>query len=80
MFQFGQKCKDQITGFEGVAIGHVCYISGCNQVLLAPPINKDGNKRDAEWFDEQRLVQTSKKVIVLDNSRTPGFDKPAPKI
>jgi len=80
MFQLGQKCKDKVTGFEGVAIGHVRYISGCNQVLLSPPVGKDGAHRESHWFDEQRLIQTSKKVIVLDNTRSPGFDMPAPTI
>jgi hypothetical protein len=75
----GRKYKDAITGFSGVAVGHVRYVSGCNQVLLTPPVDKDGKLIDAQWFDEQRCVDQGGDTISLDNSATPGFDKQAPK-
>lgn len=75
----GATYRDQISGFTGVATGHAFYISGCSQVLLAPPTGENGAHRSSEWFDEQRLVHTDAAVIVLDNSRTPGPDKEAPK-
>jgi len=77
--QLGNTYKDKITGFAGVATGHVRYISGCNQVLLAPPVDADGKLRDSQWFDEQRLDDQRSETIVLDNSVTPGPDKMAPK-
>jgi hypothetical protein len=77
--ELGRSYRDRITGFKGMATGHVRYISGCNQVLLAPPVDKDGKLRDAQWFDEQRLEDQGGKTLVLDNSKTPGFDAPAPK-
>lgn len=79
MIVLGQKYKDRISGFQGVATGYVQYLSGCNQALLAPKVTKDGGKPDSEWIDEQRLVAVGKKVIKLDNSKSPGFDLPAPK-
>lgn len=79
-FDFGVKAKDVITGFTGVVTGHTSYISGCSQVLLQPPMGKDGKRPDGEWFDEQRVVPVSgAKKIVLDNSKTPGPDREAPK-
>jgi hypothetical protein len=79
MIDLGRKYKDKITGFEGLAIGFVTYISGCNQVLLAPAIAADGALREAQWFDEQRLASLGGDVLVLDNTISPGFDRPAPK-
>jgi hypothetical protein len=79
MFELGRTYRDLITGFTGVATGHVRYISGCNQVLLQPPVDKEGKLREPQWFDEQRLEVKGTKAIVLDNSETPGFDAPAPK-
>lgn len=80
MIKLGNKYYDQITGFVGIATGKVKYISGCNQVLLAPGVDKDGKIQESMWFDEQRLVKVEGfERIVLDNSETPGFDSPAPK-
>jgi hypothetical protein len=75
----GQTFIDVITGFKGVAMGRVAYLTGCNQILLSPRILKDGKRPDPEWFDEQRLVIDPKaKPIILDNGATPGCDKAAP--
>lgn len=78
--QLGAKYKDRITGFEGRATGHVRYITGCNQVLLAPTVRPDGSLAESVWLDEQRLQLTSEPddVVVLNNGATPGPDRPAP--
>ena len=78
-FQLGLTYRDQITGFTGVATGHVTYLTGCNQVLLHPKVDAEGKLRDSQWFDQQRLVQIEGPQIVLDNGNTPGPDKQAPK-
>ena len=78
--ELGKKYKDQITGFEGVAAGVCYYLSGCNQVLLVPPISADGNFRESQWFDVQRMKELEGEKIVLINDETPGFDKTAPKM
>jgi hypothetical protein len=51
----GVKVRDVITGFEGVTYGRCEYLTGCTQFCVLPPVDKDGKKREAEWFDEQRL-------------------------
>jgi hypothetical protein len=73
----GSQYRDVITGFTGVATGHVKYISGCNQVLLAPAVGADGGLRESQWFDEQRLKPLGGDPIVLDNGASPGFDRAA---
>jgi hypothetical protein len=79
MFNLGLTYRDKISGFTGVATGFVQYISGCNQVLLQPKTGKDGVFVDSTWFDQQRIEQVPGKPVILDNSKTPGFDKPAMK-
>jgi hypothetical protein len=80
MVKLGYQYKDKITGFGGIATGHAQYISGCSQVLLAPPCAADGTMRESQWFDEQRLeAQSSTAVVALDNGATPGPDRQAPK-
>jgi len=76
---FGRQVTDKVTGFTGVATGYCQYISGCNQVLVTPPVGPAGEHREGHWIDEQRLVVDDLvSPIVLDNGASPGFDKPAP--
>ena len=74
----GVTAKDIITGFEGLVTGLTEYISGCNQALLAPGVDKEGKRVEGCWFDVQRLRRVGNSVLVLDNSKTPGSDMPAP--
>lgn len=76
----GRTYRDTITGFTGVAVGHVDYLTGCNQTLLAPRCTDPAKRNDAEWFDDQRLetISTEKRVS-LNNGSTPGSDREAPK-
>lgn len=76
----GFTLRDKVTGFEGVATGHVQYITGCDQLLLVPPVDGDGKLRDSQWFDTRRceLIST-KSQVVIDNSQFNGPDKEAPK-
>lgn len=78
MITLGKKYKDKITGFEGVATGYVKYLTGCNQVLLAPKVSATGAIGESVWMDEQRLDEQSDEAIVLDNGKTPGADKAPP--
>jgi len=79
MIKLGSKVKDKITGFTGIVTGYVRYLSGCNQALVVPPLDKDGKLQEANWFDEQRLEKADDSIVTLDNGKTPGPDKPAPK-
>ncbi|MCI0631546.1 MAG: hypothetical protein L0Y44_12925 [Phycisphaerales bacterium] len=74
----GRKGKDRITGFAGTITAYVEYLSGCNQVLMTPPVGADGKLGDANWFDVQRIELTDDPAIALTNGATPGFDVPAP--
>lgn len=76
----GLMARDVITGFEGRVVGHVRYMTGCNQALLQPPVKEDRSFADSVWIDEQRLeILAHGERLVLDNGTTPGCDRPAPK-
>jgi hypothetical protein len=77
--QLGASVRDKITGFSGVVTGRATYITGCDQVLVAPPITKDdGALPTSHWFDSQRLTVLDAPIVTLDNRETPGPDAPAP--
>lgn len=52
---FGKRGRDKVTGFEGVITAITYYMYGCAQVLLIPTVDKEGKKREGEWFDEGRI-------------------------
>lgn len=70
----GSTVTDRITSFKGVAVGHVEYLTGCNQTLVVPPVDAEGKLRDGQWFDDQRLQVSEGVPVTLDNSATPGHD------
>lgn len=75
----GHTGTDRITGFAGVITGHLEYLSGCDQLLLAPKVDSEGKAREGQWFDQQRVeISHEHARIVLDNRWTPGADQPAP--
>jgi hypothetical protein len=75
---FGMKAKDKITGFSGTVVGRCSYISGCDQLLLAPGVKDDGSFQESHWFDIQRVEMLPGDAVTLDNSETPGPDAAAP--
>jgi hypothetical protein len=56
--EMGQHYTDCITGFTGMATGLVSYLTGCDQVLIAPKVGEDGALKDSHWFDITRLDGT----------------------
>lgn len=58
-FILGQRVRDIVTGFEGIAIGRVEYINGCHQYLVKPQcVAKDDEpmKQPEGWYiDDQSL-------------------------
>lgn len=73
-FNFGDKLRDTITGFEGRCIGFTAYITGCNQVLLAPTVGDKGEFRDSHWFDEEWTAEDFAKAVVKRRGWPPRSD------
>lgn len=63
----GLKCKDSVTGLEGVITCISFDLYGCVQAIVHPGMDKDGNLKDTLWFDVARL-----KVI----DQTPVMEQP----
>lgn len=52
MATLGEKVRDKITGFEGIATARTEYLFECVRVCVETL--QDGKPTEA-WFDEQRL-------------------------
>lgn len=53
--EHGDTVQDKITKFKGVATGRASYITGCDTILVAPHIDKDGKHIGSQWIDVARL-------------------------
>lgn len=51
----GLKCRDKVTNFEGVVSTVSFDLYGCVQLILVPPVGKDGKLEEGRWFDIHRL-------------------------
>ena len=56
MIKLGDKYKDKITGYTGIATARVIFLTGCVRVeLTSTKLSKEG-KPQSEYFDEMNLV------------------------
>lgn len=73
----GAIARDTLTGFTGVVMARVEYLTGCNQVSLQPVCEKDNELKAATWFDVERVeLLDAPKVVV--SARPTGADIPPP--
>lgn len=81
MNNLGKKAKDKITGFEGIIIGKINYLYGCNQYGISPPV-QEGKIGDTQWFDEGRVEITGRGVLPEEVvvEKPGGVNRDCPKI
>lgn len=84
MIKLGTTVEDIITGFTGMVTGRVEYISGCNQLLVQPRVDKNGAFQPQQWFDEERCSEVGGNPGVLAEIKrklrgASGSDMEAPK-
>lgn len=56
-FRLGQRLRDKVSGFEGIATARGDYLSGCVRYCLQPAVNGDtpGELPEGQWFDIEQL-------------------------
>jgi len=74
--ELGQRVKDKVTGFIGIAVARCKYFNGCIQFHVSPPVDKDGNERKDQWIDESQLEIIDHGILpdpkLLQKTRTGG--------
>jgi len=53
--KLGDRVRDKITGFEGVAVARTQYLNGCARIAVQSTVLKEGKPLDTEWFDEKQV-------------------------
>lgn len=53
--QLGNRVKDIVTGFTGIASSKIEYLNGCVQFGVKPKVEKDGKMPEIYYIDVQQL-------------------------
>lgn len=61
--ELGDKVKDSVTGYEGIAVAKTTWLHGCIRWLVQPPQRKDGSVPDAQAFDDPQLTVVKKHAV-----------------
>ena len=69
MIKLGQKVKDKVTGFTGIAVAKTEYLNGCIQLLVRPKKGKDQKYPDGVYIDIEELDVVDKGSILKTNPR-----------
>lgn len=70
MIKLGDKVRDKVTKFQGIAIGRKDYLYCSPEIWIQPETCKDdGTMLDAVYFDEDR-------VEVIEGRNVTGFKWP----
>jgi len=75
--ELGDKCKDKISGFEGICTGLAEWLYACSKVMITPQKldQKKYAPAESNWFDEPQIEKIKPKVMKESNKTTGGFGK-----
>lgn len=69
----GDKARHVITGFEGIAVATVKYLTGCDQVCLQPQgLDASGQPFKSQYFDAPYVDLVEAGTV---ENRTPNRDE-----
>jgi len=72
MINLGDKVRDKVTGFTGIAVVRSTYLNGCDRICIQPEVKKDGIMPDEKYFDEPQLEVVGKPKVKQKSKRTTG--------
>jgi len=71
--EIGDRVRDKLTGFVGIAYGRWECMTGCVIFDVYPPMKEDGTVPDSKWVDEARCeVLEEQAVTVTIKAREPA--------
>jgi hypothetical protein len=59
----GDKVRDKVTGYTGIAIAYTVWLNGCVRWHIQPRIGEDGRMPLGEAFDEIQLEVLEKEAV-----------------
>ena len=77
----GNRVKDKVSGFVGIAISKTEYLNGCIQYGVQPQTKESDKKPETEFFDAEQLevLKTGGLVNPEREIKTGGGHRDHPK-
>lgn len=67
----GDRVKDSVTGFAGIAVARTTWLNGCDRIAVQPEkLDKNGHPKEDRIFDEMQL-QLIKAGVVKGTNMVP---------
>lgn len=76
MVKLGDKVKDIVSSFIGIATARHTFLQGCNRISVQPSIDKEGKLPEVQAFDEPQLIVLKPKKVVRKKGSKPGGPMP----
>ncbi len=76
MVKLGDKVKDEVSGFVGIAVAKHIYRYGCVRITVQPSIDKEGKLPETQPFDEPQLKVLKSKKVIRKKGDKPGGPMP----
>ncbi len=76
--ELGDKVKDSVSGFTGIATAKHDWLHGCTRFTVQPVVDKDKKLPEPQTFDEPQLVLISKRTIAFTPKTAPRTGGPRP--
>ena len=68
--KLGQEVRDNVTGFQGIAVCRVIWLHGCERISVQPPAVDGAEKLpEANHFDEPQLEIVGDGVLVKSKDK-----------
>jgi len=75
--ELGDKVKDTVTGFKGIATAKSEFLNGCVRFLITPEVvGKAQTLPDEAWFDVARIEVLKKSVVQSFSTQQPALVGP----
>jgi hypothetical protein len=83
--ELGDKVKDTVTGYTGIAVARTRWLHGCDRIAVQPQeLDKDNKVQEPQTFDEKQLdlvkpgvVRTETEASLKKKNGGPQNDKAA---
>ena len=60
--ELGDRVRDSISGFHGIAYGRLEWVNKCTRISIAPEYTDNGKLIESIWFDEEQVVLVEKAI------------------
>lgn len=75
MVSLGDKVKDTVSNYVGIAVCKSSYLQGCDRIAVQAPVKKNEKPQNWQYFDEPQL-KVVKRGVVKEGNRITGGYKP----